>query len=86
MSNMLKYNEKLNILGPIIKSYRLKDNLSLEMLSIKLQLIGINLPAASIYKIENNQRSIKDFELAGLSTVLDFSIDKELLAFKKSFK
>lgn len=86
MSTTLKYNGKLNILGDIIKEYRLKSDLSLEKLSDKLQLLGINLPSASIYKIENNKRSIKDYELAGLSEILGFSIDTALTDFKKKIR
>ena len=86
MSNTLKYNGNLNILGNIIKNYRVKNNLSLEKLSNKLQLYGINLPATSIHKIETNKRSIKDYELAGLSEVLDFSIDEVLKDFKNSIQ
>lgn len=84
MGTTFKFENKLNILGKIILKYRLENNLSLEELSTKLQLYGINLPADSIYQIENNRRAIKDYELAGISYILHFSVDNEFQKFMKS--
>lgn len=81
MSVTFKFDDKLNILGNIINKHRTKNKMSVEQLSSKLSLLGINLTADSIYQIENNTRSIKDYELAGLSYVLKFSVDEEFKEF-----
>lgn len=81
MGTTFKFENKLNILGNIINNYRYKCNLSVEDLSSKLSLLGINLTADSIYQIENNTRSIKDYELAGLVYILKFSVDEEFKKF-----
>ena len=38
-----KYNDRLNVTGKKIKELRLKNNLSLSNLSIKLALMGIDI-------------------------------------------
>lgn len=81
MSVTFKFDDKLNILGNIINKHRTKNKMSVEQLSSKLSLLGINLTADSIYQIENNTRSIKDYELASLSYILKFSVDEEFKEF-----
>jgi len=39
MKNCAKYEDNLNLIGPIIKQYRIKNGLSLEQLSSKLLLL-----------------------------------------------
>ena len=75
MRNCSKYNENLNVLGSVIREYRIERNLSQADLSAKLELIGISIPKNSIQRLECNDRVIKDFELAGISKVLNVSLD-----------
>ena len=56
MGTTIKYNDALNILGGVVRKYRIKRNMSLEQISCKMQELGIHISAASIYKIENNER------------------------------
>ena len=42
--NNRKYNNKLNVIGSVIRFYREKNNLSLTELSAQLQLYGLNIP------------------------------------------
>ena len=84
MGTTHKYNGNLNILGSVLKEYRLQNDLSLIQLSNKLQLLGIELPAQSIYLIENNRRVIKDYELAGFIRILNISLDNLFNDFYKS--
>ena len=44
-------------------------------LSIKLELIGINLSQTEIYRIEENKMSVKDFELIGLAKILNIDLN-----------
>ena len=50
-----KYNDRLNVTGKKIKELRLKNNLSLSNLSIKLALMGIDISKPSLHKLENGK-------------------------------
>ena len=69
-----KFNDKVNITGNNIKKFRIQLNLSQEQLCNKLSLLGITLYKNDIYRIENNKRVVKDFELWGISQCLNVSI------------
>lgn len=86
MKNSTKYNGKLNVLGNKIKYHRESNNLTLVQLSDKLQLIGIDIPKNSLQRLEKGMRSIKDFELAGISKVLNVSVDEMLEDFIKGLE
>jgi transcriptional regulator with XRE-family HTH domain len=75
MNNSQKYNKNLNVIGDKIRYYREQKGLSQAQLSAKLELLGISIPKNSIQRLECNNRIIKDFELAGISKVLNVSID-----------
>lgn len=72
-------NTQMNISGRLIKEYRKKANYSQEELCTKLALLGVTLYRNDIHRIETNQRTIKDYELAGICEVLkiDVNIIKE---------
>ena len=78
---MKKFNDKRNIVGSLIKEYREKKHYSKMELSRKLELLGIELDRFELYKIENNKKSVKDFELIALCIVLniDFNELKKLV-------
>ena len=86
MKNNVKYGEKLNVIGPLIRKYREQSNLSQSELSNKLLLIGIDIPKNSIQRLECGDRIIKDYELAGISKVLSISIDELLKDFINKLK
>ncbi len=48
--------------------------ISFEKLSNQLLLLGINIPVTSLHRIENNQRTVRDYELCALAKVLDISV------------
>lgn len=59
-----KYNNNLyNIIGKKLKEIREIKNISQEQLSNKLSLLGITLYQSDIFKIEHNERTVRDFEL-----------------------
>ena len=70
------YNSLLNVTGHILKEYRIKNNLSLNTLSTKLSLLGIDIPKSSLHKIEKGTRVIRDYELAAFLVVLKIPADK----------
>lgn len=86
MRNNKKYNKNLNVLGDKIRTYREKNKLSQAQLSARLQVLGIDIPKNSIQRLECNNRVIKDFELAGISKVLNVSIDEMLEDFIKELE
>ena len=63
----------LNITNKQIKKHRLAQNLSLEKLSLKLMLLGIDISAQSLYNIEANKRTVTDFELCAIARCLNLS-------------
>lgn len=81
-----KYNDRLNVAGKKIKELRLKDNLSLSNLSIKLALMGIDISKPSLHKLENGNRVIKDYELYGLSEVFNVPVSELLSDFASEIK
>lgn len=70
-----RFNDNVNIVGSNLKKYRLEKNLSQEQLCNKLSLIGITLYKNDIYRIENNKRTVKDFELWGITQILNITCE-----------
>lgn len=78
---MRKYNNKSNISGKLIEKFRIKKNLSREELAEQLQLIGLNVERGFIYKIETQNKLLKDFELIAICKILGITmedLEKEL--------
>lgn len=69
------YNNNFNIISHNLKKYRAKNNMSQEQLCSKLALLGITMYKMDIYRIENNKRTVKDFELWGFSKVFNVKIE-----------
>lgn len=65
-----KFENSYNIIGNKLKLEREKQNISQEKLSNQLSLLGITLYQSDIFKIEHNQRTVRDFELWGICSVL----------------
>ena len=86
MSLISKYNGNMNVIGRLLKEYRNKQKLSYEKLSAKLDLIGISIHKQSLYDIENNKRTVKDYELFGIAYVLGIDVNDLFKDIKKDFK
>ena len=78
MKNSNKYENNLNVIGPTLRQKRKELNISFEKLSNKLLLLGVNIPVTCLHRIENNQRTVRDYELCALSIALNIDI-KELV-------
>lgn len=78
MKNCGKYNNHLNLIGPILREKRYQQHMSLESLSSKLLLLGVNIPVTSLHRIENNQRTVRDYEICALAIVLNISVSELL--------
>ncbi len=70
-----KFNKAKNVSGNIVKELRLKNNLTQQQLAEKLQLKGVDISLKEISKIENNARSLKDFELFAIAEIFNVSTD-----------
>ena len=65
-----KFENSYNIIGNKLKIARESANISQDKLSNQLSLLGIKLYQSDIFKIEHNQRTVRDFELWGICSVL----------------
>ena len=86
MSLIAKYNGNMNVISNLLKEYRIKKNLSYEQLAAKLELMGISIHKQSLYDIENNKRTVKDYELFGIAYVLGIDVNDLLKDIRKDFK
>ena len=86
MKNCGKYNDNLNVIGPILREKRINKKISFETLSSKLLLLGVNIPVTSLHRIENNQRTVRDYEICAISVVLDIDVSELLNPITKEFK
>lgn len=67
--------EKRNILGSKIRSYRLQLKMTQDEFCSKLQLDGLKIDRTMISKIESCKRELYDFEILSIAKALNVSID-----------
>lgn len=70
-----KLNNNLNVIGDNLRKYRKEKHLSQADLTMELNLLGINLHKNDIYMIENNKRTVKDYEILGFIKVLNITFN-----------
>lgn len=68
-------SKKRNIVGSRVKIARLKNNMTQQELSVKLETLAVYVDRASISKLEQKKRIITDIELVALSQVLKVSVN-----------
>lgn len=86
MKNCGKYKDNLNLIGPILRKKRNEQHMSLEMLSSKLLLLDVNIPVTSLHKIENNQRTVRDYVICALAVALNIEVSDLLDSITNMFK
>lgn len=86
MNKILKYNDKLNVISKNVKKYREDQNMSLSMLSNKLQLMGIDIPKSSLQNIESGKRIVKEYEFYALCKIFNISMEDMLKDFINEIK
>ena len=79
---MRKYKNLPNVAGKLIEKTRIENNISRQDLANKLQLMGINVDTSFVYKIENQLRLLKDFELIAICEILDIDISSLIKTLK----
>lgn len=77
---------KRNVTGSNINFYRLKKNYSVQQLSDRLIMLGLDLHRQSIFLIESGKRTVSDYELAAIAEVLDITPNDLLSEFSKHLK
>ena len=70
-----KLNNNLNVIGENLRKRRKEKHLSQANLTMELNLLGINLHKNDIYMIENNKRTVKDYEVWRFMKILDITYD-----------
>lgn len=81
-----KYKEQSNVVGTKIKNLRKSQKMSRATLSNKLMMLGIDINADGIYKIEKGTRIVKDFELSAFAIVLNISESDLLKDFREELQ
>lgn len=76
--NEILYRGKKNIISTQLRVMRARQKLTQTQLAARLQVLGVNIDQQSISKIENNKRTVTDFELAGFCKALRCT-EKDLL-------
>ena len=61
---------KMNLIGENLKKFRQKQKMSQQMLSNKLELLGVYVCRGSISRIEDYSRTVTDIELFAIAKVL----------------
>ena len=61
----------MNIVGDIIREYRTKRKMSQQLLSDRLELLGVYVCRGSVSRIEDKSRTVTDIELYAIAKVLD---------------
>ena len=77
---------KKNVTGSNINYYRIKKNYSVQQLSDRLIMLGLDLHRQSIFLIESGKRTVSDYELAAIAEVLDITPNDLLSEFSKHLK
>ena len=86
MNKIIKYNDKLNVIGDKIRNYREKEKLSLSQMSDKLMLMGIDIPKSSLQNIEKGKRVVKEYEFYALCKFFNVTMEEMLNDFIKELK
>ncbi len=73
---MKKYENKINVIGNLIKEYREKNKLSKSEVSRRLQLHAVYIDRTELVRMEEGRMIIKDFELIALFKVLEIPFSK----------
>ena len=68
-------SKKRNIVGSRVKVARLKNNMTQQELSAKLETLAVYIDRASISKLEQHKRITTDIELVALSQVLNVNVN-----------
>lgn len=66
--------EKKNLIGENLRRLRIQAKMSQQMLSNKLELLGVYVCRGSVSRIEDHTRTVTDIELYAIAEVLHVDI------------
>lgn len=68
----------LNLIGPTVRRIRKskKPLVTLDDLSARLEIVGVTLSRSVLSRVENQQRSVFDYEVIGLAHALGVSMEE----------
>ena len=69
-------NKKNNVVGELIKKYRIEQKLTKVEVSKRLQLHAVYIDHTELNRMETGKMIIKDFELIALCKVLNIDYEK----------
>lgn len=72
---LINNKQNKNLIGKRLKIARLKNNLTQQQVSVKLQTMEVYIDRASISKIEQHKRIVTDYELVAFSKLLGVSVN-----------
>lgn len=73
---MKKYNNKSNVIGPLIRAYREKNKMRKIDICSQLELYAVYIDSTELKRIEDGTLIVKDFELIALFKVLNIDYNK----------
>ena len=71
----IKFHGHKNMIYPFLGRMREEKNYSQQMLAAKMQLFGVSIDQQAISRIENDKRSVTDFELICICKILDVTAE-----------
>ncbi len=87
MNKIIKYNDKLNVIGDKVRKYREAKNWSLSKLSNEIMLnTGIDIRKSSLQYIEKGKRVVKEYEFYALCKVFKITMEELLKDFINDLK
>ena len=82
MSKIIKFDNRLNVIGSKVRKYRESKNWSLTKLSNEIMLsTGIDIRKSSLQYIETGKRAIKEYEFYAICKVFNISMEEMLKEF-----
>jgi len=82
MSKIIKFDNRLNVIGSKVRKYRESKNWSLTKLSNEIMLsTGIDIRKSSLQYIETGKRVIKEYEFYAICKVFNISMEEMLKEF-----
>ena len=66
---------EMNLIGKNVRKFRKQKKMSQQILSNKLELLGVYVCRGSVSRIEDQSRTVTDIELYAIANVLGVSIE-----------
>ena len=87
MSRIIKFDNRLNVIGSKVRKYRESKNWSLTKLSNEIMLsTGIDIRKSSLQYIETGKRAVKEYEFYAICKVFNISMEEMLKEFIKEIQ